>query len=129
MIAHRLSTVRNADRIVVLEDGRKVEEGNHDELMAPDGLYARLQSYSFQSNGARETTIEGVWNVTINSPRGTQQGTLELTARGSSFGGVWEGPGAEVSSTEAGSSRAIWSGRSRWSGPRGTRMALSSAPR
>ena len=69
-----------------------MEEGSHDELMALDGLYARLQSYSFESNGAGEPTIDGSWSVTVNSPRGTQQATLELTARGSSFVGAWEGP-------------------------------------
>jgi len=42
VIAHRLSTVRNADRIFVLERGQLVEQGRHDELVASGGIYARL---------------------------------------------------------------------------------------
>ena len=42
MVAHRLSTVRNADQIVVLDAGRVAEQGTHDELLAAGGLYARM---------------------------------------------------------------------------------------
>ena len=44
VIAHRLSTVRNADRIVVLENGEVVEDGRHDDLVGLGGIYARLWS-------------------------------------------------------------------------------------
>ena len=47
VIAHRLSTVLHADRIVVLDAGRVVESGSHEQLLAANGLYAQLYRMGF----------------------------------------------------------------------------------
>jgi ABC-type multidrug transport system fused ATPase/permease subunit len=51
VIAHRLSTVRHADRIVVLEKGTIADEGSHDELVARLGTYKRLYDLQFVDIG------------------------------------------------------------------------------
>ena len=52
VIAHRLATVRAADRIIVLDEGRIVEQGDHATLVAAGGLYARLASLQFSDHAA-----------------------------------------------------------------------------
>jgi len=56
VIAHRLSTIERADRIITLSHGRKMEEGSHAELLAADGLYARL----YRMQKAEEVTQEAI---------------------------------------------------------------------
>ena len=50
VVAHRLSTIKNADRIAVVSGGRIVEEGTHDELVAHGGEYAKLYELQFRAN-------------------------------------------------------------------------------
>ncbi|WP_417622909.1 ABC transporter transmembrane domain-containing protein [Parasphingorhabdus sp.] len=59
VIAHRLATVRSADRIIVMDEGRIVEQGNHDSLIAKNGLYARLAELQFSSAEISRSKISG----------------------------------------------------------------------
>lgn len=56
LISHRLSTVRDADHIAVIEDGRLIEQGNHIELMAYEGIYAQL--FRMQAQGYQEAQAD-----------------------------------------------------------------------
>ncbi|RJT29062.1 ABC transporter ATP-binding protein [Mesorhizobium waimense] len=49
VIAHRLATIRGADRIIVLQNGQVIETGNHDQLMAMDGFYSKLYNLNYAS--------------------------------------------------------------------------------
>jgi subfamily B ATP-binding cassette protein MsbA len=59
VIAHRLSTIEGADLIVVMEHGRIVEQGTHEELLAAGGMYANLYRLQF-STPAEATATMGV---------------------------------------------------------------------
>ena len=53
VVAHRLTTIKNADNILVIQNGKIVEEGNHDALMAKNGVYSHLYNLQFSSKEER----------------------------------------------------------------------------
>ncbi|RJS91901.1 ABC transporter ATP-binding protein, partial [Candidatus Bathyarchaeota archaeon] len=60
IIAHRLSTVRDADRILVIDDGRIVEEGSHKELIKKGGLYSHLYEMQFKEPETEALTVSTI---------------------------------------------------------------------
>ena len=64
IIAHRLSTVRSADRIIVLQEGRIIEEGSHEELLAEGGHYAELYDTYFRHQSL-DAIHEPVWRLEL----------------------------------------------------------------
>ena len=52
VVAHRLSTIRDADKIIVMDKGNIVETGNHEELLSQNGFYAELYNSQFSTGVA-----------------------------------------------------------------------------
>jgi hypothetical protein len=81
-IAHRLSTLRNADRILVFDRGRLVEEGSHHELLVLDGLYARM--VRIQTQVTKSTQVDQLLAASDDQKDSMRSSSAESSAAGTS---------------------------------------------
>jgi ATP-binding cassette subfamily B protein len=77
-IAHRLSTLRNADRIIVFDRGKLVEQGSHAELLKLDGTYARL--VKLQTQISKDPNVDKLVNLSSDRERGVDDASNDKTA-------------------------------------------------
>ena len=84
VIAHRLSTVKQADQIAVMDQGKVVELGSHDELVARNGYYARLCELQFNENPSKKLVQTQVAKVSydLRSLLNSILGSLSLILNG-----------------------------------------------
>lgn len=80
VIAHRLSTVRDANKIVVMDRGRVIEQGNHGELLAKQGAYAKLHRLQFATDGPTAED-RAVQNLTAASSTSTPKPARSVISR------------------------------------------------
>jgi len=95
-IAHRLSTLRNADRLLVFDQGQLVEQGSHDDLMAVDGLYASLVRLQYSSGPTEDDEDEATELPWLEPAKtiitGDEKGALTVCLDGQRYENVVAAP-------------------------------------
>jgi hypothetical protein len=123
-IAHRLSTLRNADRIVVLDQGKLVEEGPHEELMAQDGMYAKL--VRIQTQLTNEPAVDNLVLVDADSANEQRQANRSVRLKSTRSGSRALAHRPEEGSRTEAEPTTLPAFEPRWLAPENSRFQLTS---